>query len=181
MKKETPRSKPKRGVSVSGPKKKPGVATEDDAARAHMEAAIDKYNPTIAALGRKALALMRKRLPGAIEMVYDNYNAFGVGFSGVDKSSKIPLSIVLYPRWITLFFMKGNALPDPERRLEGKGSTVRSIRIETPKALRDLFADDYVGQLMTAAVMNSGWVLERKAKGRVVIKAVVANQRPRRP
>ncbi len=115
---------------------------EDRAARAQLEAAIDKYDPKIAALGRKALALMRKRLPGAMEMVYDNYNALGVGFSGVDKSSKIPLSIVLYPRWITLFFMKGGALPDPERRLEGKGSTVRSIRIETPKALAGIFADD---------------------------------------
>ena len=180
MKKETPRSKPKRGVSVSGAKKREAPA-DVTAARAHLEAAIDKYDPKIAALGRKALALMRKRLPGALEMVYDNYNALGVGFSGADKSSKIPLSVVLYPRWITLFFMKGGALPDPERRLEGKGSTVRSIRIETPKALADLFADDYVGQLMTAAVMNSGWVLQSKARGRVLIKLVTPKQRPRRP
>ncbi len=105
-----------------------------------LEAAIDKYDPKIAALGRKALALMRKRAAGALEMVYDNYNALGVGFSGVDKSSKIPLSIVLYPRWITLFFIEGrrparsgaqaggqgiDGALDPDRDSEGAGGCVR--------------------------------------------------------
>src|SRR5262249_17823317 len=146
----------------------------------HVETAIDKYDPKVAALGRKALAAMRKRLPGALELVYDNYNALGVGFGNIDKSSKIPLSIVLYPRWITLFFLKGAGLHDPERRLEGKGSTVRSIRIETTKALTDTLSDPYVDRLITQSLMNAGWVLDPKAKPRVIIKAIVANQRPRR-
>jgi hypothetical protein len=123
---------------------------------------------------------MRKRLPGALEVVYDNYNALGVGFSASDKASKIPLSIVFYPRWITLFFLKGGALPDPERRLEGKGSTVRSIRIETAKVLNETFGDEYVDRLITAAVMNVGWVLAPKDKGRVIIKFVSPKQRPRK-
>lgn len=183
MAKETPRSVKKRGVSVSAvakTKAAPKLPQGDAEARAYVEAAIDKYDPKVAAMGRKALAIMRKRLPGARELVYDNYNAFGIGFSGADKASKTPLSIVLYPRWITLFFLKGSALPDPERRLEGTGSTVRSIRIETPKALTLTFADEYVDQLISAAVMYVGWVLDPKAKGHVIIKAIVANQRPRR-
>jgi hypothetical protein len=176
MTRETPRSRKKRGVSASGGK----AAPSDAAARTQLEAAIDKYDPSVAALGRKALGIMRKRLPGAIELIYDNYNALGVGFAGVEKVGKIPLSIVLYPRWITLFFLKGAALPDPERRLEGKGSTVRSIRIETAKALSETFGDEYVDRLITAAVMHVGWVLDPKGKRRVIIKFVSPKQRPRR-
>jgi hypothetical protein len=179
MPKETPRSAKKRGVSVSVARKG-ALAASDANARAQLEGFIDKYDPKVAALGRKAFALMRKRLPGALELVYDNYNALAVGFSGVDKVSRTPLSIALYPRWITLFFLMGAALPDPERRLEGKGSTVRSIRIETPKALADTFADEYVDGLISAA-LHVGWMLDPKAKGRVVIKSIAAKQRPRRP
>ncbi|HEV7693382.1 MAG TPA: hypothetical protein VGO52_21280 [Hyphomonadaceae bacterium] len=176
MPKETPRSPKKRGVSASGGKAPAG----DAAARALLEAAIDKYDPKIAALGRKALGIMRKRLPGALEMVYDNYNALGVGFAGIEKAGKIPLSIVFYPRWITLFFLKGSALPDPEHRLEGKGSTVRSIRIETAKALTETFGDEYVDRLITAAVMHAGWTLDPRGKSRVIIRFVSPKQRPRR-
>jgi hypothetical protein len=180
MPKEAPRPSKKRGVSVSGAKRGAAAASDADA-RAQLEGFIDKYDRQVATLGRKAFALMRKRLPGALEVVYDNYNALAVGFANVDKVSKIPLSIALYPRWITLFFMHGAALPDPERRLEGKGSTVRSVRIETPKALMEMFADDYVDGLISAAVLHVGWMLDPKAKGRVIIKSISAKQRPRRP
>jgi hypothetical protein len=172
MKKETPRSKPKRGVSVSG-------ASEDP--KAQLEGFLDKYDPKIATLGRRAFALMRKRLPGAVELVYDNYNALAVGFSEVDKVAKIPLSIALYPRWVTLFFMHGGALPDPAGKLEGKAPKVRSIRIEDTKRLAVVFADEDIDQLFAAAVMHVGWTLQATAKGRIVIKSISAKQRPRRP
>jgi hypothetical protein len=170
--KTAPRRTPRRGAAVSG--------GEDDA-KAQFEGFIDKYDPKIAALGRKALAAMRKRLPGALELVYDNYNALAIGFSAVDKASKTPLSIAFYPRWVTLFFLHGGALPDPAHKLEGKGSTVRSIRIETPRALADAFADKDVDQLISAALLHDGWILDPKARGRVVIKSISAKQRPRRP
>jgi hypothetical protein len=178
MPKETPRSSKKRGVSVIEAAK--AAPADDKGARAQLEGFIDKYDPKVAALGRKALGLMRKRLPGALETVYDNYNALAVGFTGVNKVSKTPLSIALYPRWITLFFLYGAALPDPERRMEGTGSQVRSIRIETPKALSETFADEYVDGLISSAVLHVGWMLDPKAKGRVIIKSISAKQRPRR-
>jgi hypothetical protein len=41
---------------------------------------IAEYEPEIAALAEAALAALRARLPGAVEMVYDNYNALVIGF-----------------------------------------------------------------------------------------------------
>lgn len=86
-------------------------------------------------LGRAAIAHMRKRLPGAVVMVYDNYNSLAVGFGPDEKVSTLPLSIAFFPRWATLFFMQGSTLPDPEgcsrardRRSVPCGSTTASKR-----------------------------------------------------
>ena len=42
---------------------------------------IARYTPNIAKLARGALARMRKRLPTAHQLVYDNYNTCAIGFS----------------------------------------------------------------------------------------------------
>ena len=43
--------------------------------------------------------------------------------------------IALYPKWVRLFFADGAALPDPDRRLEGSGAGVRSVRLESGRTL----------------------------------------------
>jgi hypothetical protein len=47
----------------------------DKAPEEQLAGFIAKYIPEIGALAQEALAKMRVRLPGAIELVYDNYNA----------------------------------------------------------------------------------------------------------
>jgi hypothetical protein len=146
-------------------------------AQQQLDGFLQKYSPDVEKLGRAAITHMRKRLPGAVCLVYDNYNALGVGFCPGGKVSRTPLSIVLYPRWVTLFFLFGATLQDPRRLLEGKGSRVRSIRLsEGMKTLKD----DAVDQLISAAVMQANWKLDPRASGEVVIQAISAKQRPRR-
>ena len=53
-------------------------------------------------------------------------------------------SLVLYPRWVRFFFLEGVAIDDPEQRLEGTGSQVRSIRLDERAAVLD---DPYVARL----------------------------------
>lgn len=52
-----------------------------------LDAFIAKYEPKIAAETKKVLAAIRKRLPGAQELVYDNYNALAIGFSPTERTS----------------------------------------------------------------------------------------------
>jgi hypothetical protein len=146
-------------------------------AQQQLDTFLDRFDPAIAALGRKALAHMRKRLPGAVAAVYDNYNALGIGFGPEAKASKMPLSIVLYPRWVTLFFLMGANLPDPKKLMTGSGSRVRSIRLDGIATLKDADVD----ALISAAVMSIGWKLDPKTKGELVIKSISPKQRPRRP
>jgi hypothetical protein len=121
---------------------------------------------------------MRKRLPGAVTLVYDNYNALAVGFGPPGgKVSQIPLSVALYPRWATVFFMYGTSLEDPDGVLEGKGARIRSIRlIDGMKTLKS----EAVDRLISAAVMQANWKLDPRAKGELIIQSISPKQRPRR-
>ena len=98
-------------------------------AEMQLESFIERYPPEIGALARAALAKLRKRLPGAVQLVYDNYNALVVGFGPSQRASEAILSIALYTKWINLFFLHGADLPDPEKLLKGGGKQVRSIRL----------------------------------------------------
>ncbi len=147
-------------------------------AQQHLDEFLQKYSPEMEKLGRSAIAHLRKRLPGAICMVYDNYNALAVGFGPEAKASTLPISIALYPRWAVLFFMFGATLPDPDGLLDGKGARIRSVRLTGGMTT---LKSDGVDSLITAAVLQSGWKLSPKAKGELVIQSISAKQRSRRP
>ena len=93
-----------------------------DSPEAQLEGFLAKYTPEIAGLAKAALVKMRKRLPGAVEMVYDNYNALVIGFSPSERPSEAIFSIALYPRWVNLFFLQARGLRDPEKRLKGSAT-----------------------------------------------------------
>jgi len=54
---------------------------------------------------------MRARLPGAVELVYDNHNALAIGFGPTERASDAVFSIALFPRWVSLFFLRGRTSP----------------------------------------------------------------------
>ena len=69
-------------------------------AKAQLDGFIAKYSPEVAKLGRAAIARMRKLLPAAQVLVYDNYNALAVGFGPSERATDIVFSIAFYPRWL---------------------------------------------------------------------------------
>jgi hypothetical protein len=135
-----------------------------------------KYTPTIAARAKAIRAAMQTRLPGAIELVYDNYNALVIGFGSTDRASDIVFSIALYPRWVTLFFANGVGLPDPQRLLKGSGKHIRHIVLDDVADLDK----PAIQELMDRALDRAGTTLD-EGKGRLVIKSISPKQRPRRP
>jgi hypothetical protein len=146
-------------------------------AEAQLEEFLARFTPEIAGLAKVALAKMRKRLPGAVEMVYDNYNALVIGFGPTERASEAVLSIALYPRWINLFFLYGKDLRDPEKLLKGSGNQVRSLVIETAGTLDD----PRVQELIEEAVERGRAPFDASQKRKLVIRAIAEKQRPRRP
>ena len=142
-----------------------------------LDAFIDRFAPDVAARTRKALARLRKLAPGALELVYDNYNALAIAFSPTERASDAIMSIAVYPKYPSLFFAQGAKLPDPTRRLQGSGKAFRHIVIDDVA----LFDEAPVRALIDAALARAKTPLDPKQRRQLVIKSVSPKQRPRRP
>src|SRR6478752_7523290 len=98
--------------------------------RKQLDRFLAEFSPDIARAARTAHAKLRKLLPrGAVEMVYDNFNALVIGFGATDRASEAILSLAIFPKWVTLCFIWGKRLPDPKKLLKGGGNQVRHLRL----------------------------------------------------
>jgi hypothetical protein len=145
--------------------------------RQQFDSFLSRYTPEIRRVAKAAVTKMRKRLPGSIELVYDNYNALVIGFGPTERASDAIFSLALYPRWVTLFFLQGATLPDKHKLLKGSGKFVRHIVLEDASTL-DL---PPVKDLISLALKQALTPIDGKTRGRMVIKSVSAKQRPRKP
>jgi hypothetical protein len=144
--------------------------------RQQLEKFLAKYDRRIAAMTKKALSKMRKLVPGANELVYDNYNALVIGFAPGDRPSDAVFSIALYPAHANLFFLQGKGLPDPGKRLRGSGTRVRSVRLDSASTLEE----PQIRNLIQLALQRSKVPFDAKQKGQMTIRAMAKKQRPRR-
>ena len=150
-------------------------------ASVQLDAFLAKYDPEVEAFARRALAKMRKLVPGAIEMVYDNFNWLVIGFSPTDRPSEAIFSLVLPAGRVTLCFLQGAGLPDPGKRLQGSGNVVRNIRLydaDEPDA--KVLDDPEVLALIHVALNRAKVPMPAGARRKLIIRAVAAKQRPRR-
>jgi hypothetical protein len=140
-----------------------------------LDAFLAKFTPALVKTARACIRKMRKRLPGAVEIVYDNWNGLVVGFSPTERVSDAVFSLMMCPRHVDLFFLRGTKLPDPHKLLQGSGKRVRHIKLYEPS---DLDAGG-VQELITVAVDRS----DKPFAGprRLLIKSISPKQRPRRP
>jgi hypothetical protein len=150
---------------------------ETDNPEAQLDRFLDAYAPEVAGIARKALMKLRRRLPFATEMVYDNYNALACGFGPSERVSDVVFSIAVYPKHVNFFFLQGAKLPDPDGLLQGSGSRVRHIRLEDETTLDR----NDVKAMMATAMRMAKAPFDEKAEYKLVIKSVSAKQRPRRP
>ena len=139
-----------------------------------LEMFLARFDPAVAELAQGARAKLQKRLPGAVELVYDNYQALVVGYGPDENSSHAPLSIAIYPRWINLFFLIGARLPDPTGRLKGAGSTVRHVRLTDLSVIDEPVIEGHIAASLAIRPIDPS------KSNRLVIKAISPNQRPRR-
>ena len=125
---------------------------------------------------REARVKLRRRLPTAIELVYDNYNALAIGFASSERMSDTIVSLAVYARGVNLYFIYGAALADPHHLLLGSGNQGRFVRLESASTIdrRE------IGELLAAAIEEGETPLPRRGRGRVIIKSVSPKQRPRR-
>jgi hypothetical protein len=142
-----------------------------------LAAFIGKFAPDLAKLIEELRAVMRERIPQALELVYDNYNFFVIGYGPTEKAGDAIFSLAAQARGVSLCFLQGAGLPDPAQLLRGTGTQVRSIRLPAVAILQK----SDVRKLMKVALERAKVPLTDDSKHRLIIKSVSAKQRPRRP
>lgn len=136
---------------------------------------LGRFDPAVAAVARAARARLRRRIPGAVELVYDNYNALVIGFSPTERPSDAVVSLVIYPACVNLYFIYGAHLPNPDGILKGSGSQGRHLRLDEDAAVLDTPA---LQAVLAEAIASADAPF--RGKRRVVIRAIARKQRPRR-
>jgi hypothetical protein len=136
---------------------------------AYLDKAIGRFSAEVAATARAGLKKLRARFPGARQLVFERRQSLPIGFAPAERGSAV-FSLVLYPRWVRFFFLEGVAIDDPEGRLEGTGSQVRSIRLDERAAILD---DPYIRGLIAQALQVAGADLKR-GSGQIVLKSKIA-------
>jgi hypothetical protein len=138
---------------------------------------IAKYDPAVARLARSTRAALRKRLPTANELVYDNYQFLAIGYGPNQRTSECVVSLTVSPKGAALCFIYGAKLPDPGKVLFGGGNQVRFARLESAATL----SNPRVEALLRAALKQAKTPMPKTGKGVTIIKSISAKQRPRRP
>jgi len=145
-------------------------------ASSEVASMIGKFDPGVATLIRSSRSAMRKRLPTALELVYDNYNFFVIGYSSTERASDCVVSLACGANGVSLSFYFGATLPDPDGVLLGSGNQNRFVRLESARTL----AEPAVERLIAAALAQAKTPMPDRGKTRTIVKSISAKQRPRR-
>ena len=145
-----------------------------DSPQKRLAGFIGKFEPRMQTLIRAARRALRKRLPAANELVWDNYNFFVIGYSPTERPSDTVVSIAAASNGVGLSFYRGASLPDPHGILQGSGNQNRYVRLPSARTLED----PRVRALIASAVAQSRIPFEAK-EGTLIIRSVSAKQRPR--
>lgn len=136
---------------------------------------IAKFEPKIRTLIRSVRRALRRRLPTANELVWDNYNFFVIGYSATERPSDSVVSLAAGANGVGLSFYRGATLPDPKGILLGEGKQNRFLRLDSAKILDR----PEVEALIAAAIRQNTAPFREKGKGSLVIRSISKKQRPR--
>ena len=145
-------------------------------AESQLRAFIEKFGADDRRLIRAVRTAVRRRVPTANELVWDNYNFLVIGYSPTERPTDSIFSIAARANGVGLCFIHGASLPDPKGLLLGSGRQTRFIRVESASEL----SHPDVEELIDAAISRASKPLPGSGRGKLVIRSIAAKQRPRR-
>jgi Domain of unknown function (DU1801) len=140
-----------------------------------LKSFVAKFDSDSQRLIRAVRRALRKRLPTATELVYDNYNFFVIGYSPTPRPSDAVLSIAAGANGVGLCFIQGARLPDPKKVLQGSGNQTRFLRVPSVAAL-----DRPEIKSLISAALDRAKPMPASGRGGLVIRSISTKQRPRR-
>ena len=108
-----------------------------------FEEIVSQADPEVAALARRAQAIIEDVMPDVVKVAWPTQNIIGYGV-GPKKMSEQYCYIALLKGRINLGFYYGADLPDPQNLLEGTGKALRHIKISEMEQLENPAVRDLV-------------------------------------
>jgi len=138
---------------------------------------LSPYAPSIVELALATRRLVLEEAPGAVELIYDAYNAVVAGYSFTGRPSEAFIHIPVYANWVNLGFHRGSELDDPARLLQGSGRWVRHIRIAGLADLERPVVRAFVRAAVTRAKRPDAAAAGSVKKGQSVVRAIYPKRR----
>ena len=142
---------------------------------------LQPYDPTVRDLALGLRALVLKELAPCYENIYDAYSAVAIGYGPTDRMRDGICHIAVYSKHVNLGFNFGATLADPEGVLEGSGSQIRHITINSQDDLARPELRSYLRRACEVACDDARKLGEpppQKPKGVIsVVKAIYPKKR----
>lgn len=131
------------------------------------------YGREITQLALRVREAVLKEEPEAIELIYDAYNAVTTAFSATAELKGAFCHVAVYRDYVNLGFNNGALLPDPKKRLQGKGTRIRHIKIDDARELKS----PEIVELIRQAACQVPRVAGSKAAAPAIVKAIYPKKR----
>src|ERR1051325_4067236 len=92
------------------------------------KAFFEQYDKSIQQIAGKGRELGFSVMPDVAETVYPQMKVIRYGLDG-NKMSGLVCGLMPAAKWVSLGFMHGTSLPDPEGLLEGSGKGLRHVKL----------------------------------------------------
>jgi hypothetical protein len=148
-------------------------AAERRAAEAEVRVLIEKFAPASVRLVSAMRQRLRKRLPTAIEVVYEYRSWFVISYSPNEHGYEGVLGIRGDADGVKLFFNRCKELPDPAKLLQGSGSQCRTIDMEGASTL----TRPEVTRLIDEAIARNPVPFAEAGRGSVVMSRSTSAKR----
>ncbi len=125
------------------------------------------YSPDVQAISRALRAMLKDRVPQALELLHASQNH--VGYTHPASARDTICYICPMKNYVRLGFMYGGYLPDPTHALQGAGKRLRHVKVRTLQAA----GDPVLEQLVEAA-----WA---EAEGRTKGTGTTSSRQPHLP
>jgi len=102
--------------------------------KADFDKLISKSSPEIRALTKKTRVLVLDILPRPNEKTYFGWGNTWYGTS--EKTGDAVFAITPLKAYVSLFFMRGSELSDPDELLQGTGKMLRHVKIHDAAGLK---------------------------------------------
>lgn len=115
----------------------------------------DLYSKDIQKIAWKARELVFSVMPEIAETVYPQMKVIRYGLEG-SKMSGLVCAIMPAAKWVSLGFMHGTSLPDPDDLLEGSGKGLRHVKLRSVEevdnpAVRKLLEAEHTYKIETTS------------------------------